>query len=69
MSAALSTYTGGDEEIDSSIPLGRWGRGSDMAGAAIFFASKAGAWCTGTILPVDGGMLSSPLSVGGPSKL
>jgi NAD(P)-dependent dehydrogenase (short-subunit alcohol dehydrogenase family) len=33
------------------------GNPTDMAGAAIFLSSKAGAWVTGAIIPVDGGSL------------
>lgn len=39
------------------IPAGRWGRASDLGGAAVFLASDAAAYVSGTILPVDGGWL------------
>jgi NAD(P)-dependent dehydrogenase (short-subunit alcohol dehydrogenase family) len=42
--------------IEEQIPLGRIGRPDDMAGTALFLASRAGAYLTGTIIPVDGGM-------------
>ncbi len=37
------------------IPMGRWGVPSDMAGAALFLASEASAYTTGTVILVDGG--------------
>jgi 2-deoxy-D-gluconate 3-dehydrogenase len=40
------------------IPAGRWGRASDLGGAAVFLASSAADYVSGTILPVDGGWLA-----------
>ena len=40
------------------IPAGRWGEVEDMAGAAVFLASRASDYCHGTILVVDGGWLA-----------
>ena len=37
------------------IPMGRWGELDDIAGAAVFLASDASAFVTGTALFVDGG--------------
>lgn len=42
--------------IEQQIPLGRIGRPDDVAGTARFLASRAGAYLTGTIIPVDGGL-------------
>jgi NAD(P)-dependent dehydrogenase (short-subunit alcohol dehydrogenase family) len=39
-----------------SYPLGRIGEPEDIAGAAVFLASRAGAWTTGQSLVVDGGI-------------
>ncbi len=42
--------------LEAQVPRGYVGSGDDIAGAAIFLASRAGAYVTGTVLPVDGGM-------------
>ncbi len=44
------------DAIRSSCPLGRIGRPEDMAGTAIYLASRAGAYLTGAVIPVDGGI-------------
>ncbi len=43
------------EEECQKIPLHRWGRAEDIAGVAVMLSSRAGAYITGQILPVDGG--------------
>jgi NAD(P)-dependent dehydrogenase (short-subunit alcohol dehydrogenase family) len=40
----------------ASNPRKRLGEPDDMAGTAIFLASKASAYITGTVIPVDGGI-------------
>ena len=47
------------DAIVAEIPLGRIGEPEDMAGVAIYLASRAGAYLTGVVLPVDGGMATT----------
>ena len=44
------------DAIVGSCPLGRIGEPEDMAGVAIYLASRAGAFLTGAVIPVDGGI-------------
>jgi NAD(P)-dependent dehydrogenase (short-subunit alcohol dehydrogenase family) len=44
------------DQIAAAAPLRRIGRPEDMAGAALYLASRAGAYVTGAVLPVDGGI-------------
>lgn len=44
--------------ILARIPAGRWGTPSDLAGAAVFLASRASDYVHGIVLPVDGGWLA-----------
>ena len=44
--------------IQSRIPHGRWGEPDELAGAAVFLASRASDYVTGIALPVDGGYTS-----------
>ena len=45
--------------VETACPLGRLGRPEDMAGIAIYLASRAGAYTNGAVIPVDGGTLLS----------
>lgn len=45
--------------MDKWIPLGRFGRPEDCAGAALYLASPLAAWVTGTVIHVDGGALAA----------
>jgi NAD(P)-dependent dehydrogenase (short-subunit alcohol dehydrogenase family) len=47
------------DTIAASAPLRRLGRDDDMAGVAVFLASRAGAYLTGAIVPVDGGIATT----------
>lgn len=42
----------------SAIPLERIGTEEDMAGCILFLTSRAGAYCTGNVVVLDGGRLS-----------
>ena len=42
--------------VAADVPLGRIGQPDDMAGAAVYLASRAGAFLTGAVVPVGGGM-------------
>jgi NAD(P)-dependent dehydrogenase (short-subunit alcohol dehydrogenase family) len=42
--------------LAAQIPRGLVGQGEDIAGVAIFLASRAGSYVTGTVIPVDGGL-------------
>ncbi len=45
--------------IKQSCPRGRIGEPEDMAGVAIYLASRAGAYVTGAVIPVDGGIATT----------
>ena len=47
------------DDVVSRAPAKRWGQPEDLAGAAVFFCSRASDYVTGTALPVDGGFSSS----------
>jgi len=55
--AALRADPDRARSIMERIPAGRWGRGDDLAGAAVFLCSAASDYVSGAIVPVDGGWL------------
>ena len=46
------------EAVNGFHPLGRRGQPDDVAAAIVFLASEQAAWITGTLLPIDGGVLA-----------
>ncbi len=56
--AARQQVPGLHEWVLARIPDGRWGTGHDLAGIAVFLASAASDYVTGTAIPVDGGYAS-----------
>lgn len=59
LNAKLITGTPRGEELHMRVPMGRFGRPEELAGAAVFLASEASAYITGEIVAVDGGFLAS----------
>jgi NAD(P)-dependent dehydrogenase (short-subunit alcohol dehydrogenase family) len=51
-----STLEAFGDQIAEAAPLKRIGRPDDMAGVSLFLASRAGAYLTGAVIPVDGGI-------------
>jgi 2-deoxy-D-gluconate 3-dehydrogenase len=47
-----------NREISARIPAGRWGQPQDLAGAAVFLASRAADYVNGVVLLVDGGWMA-----------
>jgi NAD(P)-dependent dehydrogenase (short-subunit alcohol dehydrogenase family) len=46
----------GAEAVGAYLPLGRIGQPDDIAGIAVFLASRASTYITGAVIPVDGGI-------------
>jgi len=45
--------------VNSRVPLRRWGKPRDLAGAAVFLASDAASYITGQQIVVDGGFTTN----------
>jgi NAD(P)-dependent dehydrogenase (short-subunit alcohol dehydrogenase family) len=56
MAATLEQF---GDAIAGAAPLRRIGRPDDMAGVAVYLASRAGAYVTGAVIPVDGGIATT----------
>ncbi len=52
---AREQVPGLNENVLNRTPAKRWGNIADLAGAAVFLASPASDFVTGTAIPVDGG--------------
>ncbi|KAI0441428.1 short chain dehydrogenase [Xylaria telfairii] len=57
MSAPILSRSGSIDK--SKVPLERVGDEQDMGGAILYLASRAGAYCNGTVLITDGGRLTT----------
>ena len=55
--AARTQVPGLNEGILARTPAGRWGVPADLAGIAVFLASRASDFVTGAAIPCDGGFL------------
>jgi NAD(P)-dependent dehydrogenase (short-subunit alcohol dehydrogenase family) len=56
MTAFLLSSDEGRAAVESTVPLGRVGSPEDVAGLVQFLSSRAGAYLTGTVIPLDGGI-------------
>jgi len=56
MTAFMLESPGGREQVAQNVPLGRIGTPEDVVGTTMFLASRAGAYLTGTVIPLDGGI-------------
>ncbi len=59
LSSKLLVGTGRGDEVLMRTPMKRFGELEELIGATVFLASDAASFVTGTILPVDGGVLAS----------
>ncbi len=58
LTGPLQTDPEADHQIVARTPAQRWGEPADLVGPVVFLASRAAAFVTGAVLPVDGGYSS-----------
>jgi NAD(P)-dependent dehydrogenase (short-subunit alcohol dehydrogenase family) len=46
----------GEDSVLARVPMGRLGKPTDLAGAAVFLSAPCSSYITGTVLPIDGGV-------------
>ena len=56
MMAHIGSDTRHSADLMARIPFGRLGRSEDIAGLCVFLASRASAYMTGVLIPLDGGL-------------
>lgn len=56
MTAFSLASEAGRDQAASSVPAGRIGLPEDLAGAVLFLCGRAGAFTSGAVIPLDGGM-------------
>lgn len=56
MTAFMLGSEEGREQMAAHVPLGRIGTPEDLVGITTFLCSRAGAYLTGTVIPLDGGI-------------
>jgi 7-alpha-hydroxysteroid dehydrogenase len=66
LTSALEVVAGNDElrtQLEGATPMRRLGERADIAAAAVYLASPAGAFLTGKTLEVDGGLIMPNLEL------
>jgi len=62
MTAFITQNEAVEKAQAEQIPLKRMGTQEDVAGLAIYLSSRAGAYMTGNIIPLDGGISIKPVN-------
>ena len=57
MTAFMLNDPAAREAVAGTVPLGRIGQPDDVVGLTTFLASRAGSYVTGTVIPLDGGIV------------